>query len=158
MDGVAGIITKWAALMGAVLIFTGSCGMALFRPDPAGWLLFDMSRLRDYYYDPDAIERTSPTTVKVRIATVAKDSEGRDWEVAERMKRGLPFGGYERYRSSEDVYSIDCGARTFQTLSGTDYDEDGKILNSITYADPRWEPIPDGSVLAVLVAFKSVCP
>ena len=92
------------------------------------------------------------------VATVAKGPEGRDWEVNERIKRGFSFAGYEDYQSSEDVYVIDCKEKRFQILSGVDYDSDGKTLGHYTKTDPIWEPIPRGSVLETLAAFKSVCP
>jgi hypothetical protein len=137
----------------------GCSGTSLFRPDPEkGWMLFDVTTLRDYYFDRTSITRLSDYTVKVAVATVAKGPEGRDWEVNERMKRGLSFAGYEKYQFSEDMYAIDCQEKRFQLLSGVDYDGEGKTLGSYTKAEPIWEPIPRGSVLETLAAYKSVCP
>jgi hypothetical protein len=152
---------RWTtlALSTAVLLFTGGCATILswFSPEP-DWLLFDVSELRDYYYNPGEVERLSKNTVKVAIATVARSEGGKNWEVSERMKRGLPLGGYERYYSSEDVYLLDCETRKFQTLSGVDYDESGKALSTYTAEDPTWEAVPVESVIETLMAYKSVCP
>jgi hypothetical protein len=152
---------RWAALAlsAVVLLFAGGCAaiMSWFSSQP-DWLLFDVSELRDYYYNPGQAEHLSKNTVKVAIATVARSEEGKNWEVSERMKRGLPLGGYEKYYSSEDVYLLDCETRKFQTLSGVDYDETGKALSTYTAEDPSWEGVPSGSSIETLMAYKSVCP
>jgi hypothetical protein len=143
-----------------IVLIAGCSGLPSPHPeDPdSDWLLFDVSRMRDYYYNPRHVEHTSETVVKVTILSIIKGREGQDWEVSERMKRGLPFGGYEKYESSQDTYALDCRERMFQTLSGADFDDEGKELNSYSYAYPRWEPVPSGSVLDVLIRYSSVCP
>lgn len=142
------------------LLLIGGCASIppLSQAPDSGWRLFDVSKLRDYYYNPAAIERLSATVLKIPIATVVKGAEGRDWEVDQRMKRGLTFGGYENYYSSEDVYLIDCAQKRYQIISGTDYDEKGNILTSQERSNPSWESIPRGSALETLASYKSVCP
>jgi hypothetical protein len=121
-------------------------------------MLFDVSSMRYYYYNPDNIERTSKSTMRLTILSVIKGDEGRNWEIDERMKRGLPFGGYESYESSQDTYALDCSGKMFQTLSGIDFDHEGKPLSSYSYDNPHWEPVPPGSALEVLGRYRSVCP
>jgi hypothetical protein len=145
----------------AILLFllAGCVGLPSPPPPPdSEWMLFDMGALRDYYYDSATIERLSETTVKARIATVIKGEEGRNWEVAERMKRGLSFGGYENYQSSADVYLIDCAGKRYQIIKGADYDDKDNILSSYERPEPAWEPVPPGSTLETLLTYKAVCP
>jgi hypothetical protein len=142
----------------AVLACTGCASfLSLFSGDK-GWMLFDVSRLRDYYYSPSTIERLTPIIVRLHIATVAKGEEGKNWEVSERVKRGLPFGGYENYQSSEDVYLLNCRDRQYRLMSSQDLDSTGKVLSSYDRPDAPWEDIPYGSALETLLTFKSVCP
>lgn len=144
----------------AMLLFmTGCSALSLFQSGAeTGWLLFDVTNVRDYYYNPKSVDRLAGHTVKVTVATVPKGREGRDWEVNERMKRGLPFAGYEDYQSSADVYVLDCQEKRFQVLSGDDYNSEGRTLGSYTKTNPEWEPIPPGSVLETLASYKSICP
>ena len=147
------------AAAGIILLSAGCAGIWSFLSSSGPeWLLFDTSRLRDYYYNPASVERLSQRIVKVRIAAVIKSEEGRNWEVSERMKRGLTLGGYENYQSSQDVYVVDCTGKEYRLISGADYDDKSNMLGSYERPDSPWEPIPSGSVLDTLITFKSVCP
>jgi hypothetical protein len=147
-------------LAATLLLFGTGCSVLTWSRFPPGadWMLFDVSAMRYYYYHPDHIERVSDTIAKVTILTVIKGDEGQNWEIDERMKRGLPFGGYEKYESSQDVYALDCQGKKFQTLSGADYDNEGNTLSSYSHTDLPWEPVPPGSALDVLSRYRSVCP
>ncbi len=143
-----------------MLLFVAGCSKLswLHLNSSAHWMLFDASAMRYYYYHPDHIERVSDAIAKVTILSVIKGDEGQNWEINERMKRGLPFGGYEDYESSQDVYALDCSGKMFQILSGADYDSEGNMLSSYSHNDLHWEPVPPGSVLDVLSRYRSVCP
>jgi len=122
------------------------------------WHLFDISEIRYYYYDSETVKQTPDKTVVVRLASIIKNDEGRQWEFNERLKRGLPVSGYENYEYSEDIYELDCKKRLFQVLSGADYDCNGKELSA--YVSPKlvWRTIPPGSAIETLLKFWTVCP
>lgn len=122
------------------------------------WRLFDMDNLRDYYFDADSLEEITKGLVRVKLGSVVKGNEGRNWEIAERLKRGLSIKGYENYDSSQDIYELNCIEKKFRLISGSDYDTENNILSSYENPSMEWRLIPENSAIMSLIKLRTVCP
>ncbi|MCX5798585.1 MAG: hypothetical protein NTU90_03335, partial [Proteobacteria bacterium] len=81
-----------------------------------------------------------------------------NWEMNERLMRGLAIEGYGNYESSEDIYEIDCKKKMFKVLSGADYDNEGKVLGSYSNPSPGWKHITEESAIETLYQYRTICP
>jgi len=122
------------------------------------WRLFDMDNLRDYYFDADSLEEVTKGLVRVKLGSAVKGNEARNWEIGERLKRGLSIKGYENYDSSQDIYEINYVEKKFRLISGADYDTENNKLASYENPSIEWHPIPENSAIMSLTKLKSVCP
>lgn len=116
-----------------------------------------MDSLRDYYFHADSAEELTKGLVRIKLRTVAKGNEARNWEITERLKRGLSIKGYENYESSQDIYEINCVEKKFRVLSGADYDTENNILSSYNNPSLEWRVVPENSAIMSLIKLKSVC-
>ncbi len=149
--GLTKMVNKIILMFAVIVSIQGCAGWAQ-------WRLFDMSDMRYYYYDAGSIERPSENIVKVKLSSVVKGDGGRNWEMNERLMRGLAIEGYGNYESSEDIYEIDCKKKMFKVLSGADYDNEGKVLGSYSNPSPGWKHIPEESAIETLYQYRTICP
>gem|GEM_PF-658345 len=153
-------ISNFMKLLKIIIIFTLTiliCSCATGKVGDRNWRLFDMDNLRDYYFDGDSIEELTKGLVRVKLGTVVKGNEARNWEIEERLKRGLSIKGYENYDSSQDIYEINCLEKKFRVLSGTDYDTENNVLSSYNNPNLEWRKIPENSAIMTLIKLRSVC-
>lgn len=144
-------------LMIIMLCLTAIYSCTTGRIGEKNWRLFDMDSMRDYYFDAGSIKELTKGLVRVKLGTVAKGNEARNWEIDERLKRGLAIKGYENYDSSQDIYEINCIEKKFRVLSGTDYDTNNNILSSYNNPSLEWKTVHENSAIMSLIKLKSVC-
>ncbi|MCX8111105.1 MAG: hypothetical protein N3D15_07635 [Syntrophorhabdaceae bacterium] len=140
-----------------IFCFIIICGCSTGKVGERNWRLFDMDNLRDYYFDADNLEEITKGLVRVKLGSAVKGNEARNWEIRERLKRGLSIEGYENYESSQDIYEINCIEKKFRLISGADYDSENKILSSYENPSMEWHAIPENSAIMSLIKLKSVC-
>lgn len=153
-----GASKKWILFLFVIsIIYMFLSGCTPARIGEGNWRLFDMDNLRDYYFDSDSIEELTKGLVRIKLGTVVKGAEARNWEIRERLHRGLSIKGYENYESSQDIYEINCIEKKFRVLSGTDYDTEDNILSSYDNPSLEWRTVTENSAIMSLIKLKSVC-
>jgi hypothetical protein len=122
----------------------------------ANWVYFSEpdDRTSKEYYDADNITVTPDNTVRVRSRRVYSDS-GRAMMLMERQKAGMPPGGYENLDALLALNELSCRRKEYRIISVETYERGGRLLDSVTFEDRKWKPVPPETSIGTL--FKQVC-
>jgi|GEM_PF-927379 len=97
-------------------------------------------------------------TEKGREKFVVKEvfsDQGRKEYIQDRVKKGLSTEGYEKLSNIQSLSEIDCKEKKIMSISVSDFDADGKQLNSHFNDKPKWVKIRNNSFFDSLQ--KEVC-
>jgi hypothetical protein len=133
-----------------VLFLTATNGLA------AKWVLYGEAVEGSFkaYYDSRSIANTAKGTRTVWIKRTYSDSGKADM-ISQRARDNQTTEGYEDLSQSNMLFEIDCHKRMATGISVTDYNKNGKPLDSVTFRDRTWEPISPETMGEIL--FKAVC-
>lgn len=81
--------------------------------------------------------------------------QGRKQYIQDRAEKGLSTEGYEKLSNIQSLSEIDCMEKTIMSISVSDFDTDGKQLNSHLNDKPKWVKIRNNSFFDSLQ--KEVC-
>lgn len=97
-----------------------------------------------FYYDQNSVDFSSE-----EVAVVLGKIEIHPARLIEtRTAKRFSIKGYEDYDYTVQKYEINCQDKEYRILSQTDYDKEGKVLESDTPdSSPRWQPIPPNSAI-----------
>ena len=98
------------------------------------------------------------STEKGREKFVVKEvfsDKGRKEYIQDRLEKGLSTEGYEKLSSLQSLSEIDCKENKIMNISVSDFDTDGKKLNSHFNDKPKWVKIRNNSFFDSLR--KEVC-
>ena len=139
-----------------VLFFSALfCFIAATNGQGANWVLY-AERGGLSYYDAGNIVNTPEGTAQVWVKQVYSSS-GRRQHISLREKWGQSTEGYEDLSHTNSLFEIDCHRGGIAFISSTDYNRNGRTLDSVTggAGDKKWKPITPGSTDEDL--FKKVC-
>ena len=98
------------------------------------------------------------STEKGREKFVVKEvfsDKGRKEYIQDRAEKGLSTEGYDKLFSLQSLSEIDCKENKIMNISVSDFDTDGKQLNSHFNDKPKWVKIRNNSFFDSLR--KEVC-
>jgi Surface-adhesin protein E len=119
----------------------------------ADWKLCTENPFLKAYYDTGSVTRPSGDLVRIWVKYLSKGKKGTDFWIHLRKLDKLPTEGYKHFSYHVALYEIDCREKTYQRISGIDFDQEKRMLN---YFPPsNWEPIFPESMLEAF--YKTTC-
>ncbi|MBF0328203.1 MAG: hypothetical protein HQL10_03535 [Nitrospirae bacterium] len=115
--------------------------------DIQGWRLFGQSETNYWYYTTKNIEFKNDGVVRIWSKASAKGKIGIDDKIKLLQRFGGNTKGYEQFSHSVSLFEINCSQRKSRVVSVTDYDKNGKSLESVTVPDFPWDAIGKGTIM-----------
>jgi hypothetical protein len=139
-----------------ILFISLFCSLSTTYGQGANWVYFSEpdDRTSKEYYDADNITVTPDRNVRVWSRRVYSDS-GRIMMLLERQKAGMPPGGYENLDALLALNELSCKRNEYRIISVETYERGGTLLDSVTFEDRKWKPVPPETSIGTL--FKKVC-
>jgi hypothetical protein len=120
----------------------------------ADWKLCSENEFLTLYFDGDNVTRLGPDRVKVWTKYVPKGKKGKDFWAHIRNFDKIPIKQYQHYAYSVVLYEFSCPEKTYQLLSGIDFDREKRMLSELQPS--KFKPIFPESLPETL--FQAVCP
>lgn len=135
-----------------VVYFLALCTVLLATPDARAeelqeWRPFGQSETNYWYFRTKDIEFKTDGTVRIWSKAAAKGKIGIDDKIKLLQKFGGNTKGYEQFSHSVSLFEINCSQRKSRVVSVTDYDKNGKSLESVTVPDFPWDSIGKGTIM-----------
>ncbi|TAN41074.1 MAG: hypothetical protein EPN22_16395 [Nitrospirae bacterium] len=135
-----------------LIYLIASCAMIFTALDAGadelqGWRPFGQSETNYWYYRTKDIEFKTDGVVRIWSKAAAKGKIGIDDKIKLLQKFGGNTKGYEQFSHSVSLFEINCNQRKSRVVSVTDYDKNGKSLESVTVPDFPWDSIGKGTIM-----------
>jgi hypothetical protein len=119
----------------------------------ADWKLCSENEYLTLYFDADGLTRMDPGRVKVWTKYIPKGKKGKDFWAHIRNFDKIPIKQYQHYAYSVVLYEISCPEKTYQLISGIDFDQEKKMLSELQPSKPK--PVFPESLTETL--YQAVC-
>ncbi len=131
----------------AFLVFQGNV-------QAADWKLCSENEFLTLYFDVDGLTRMDSDRVKVWTKYVPKGKKGKDFWAHIRAFDKIPIKQFQHYAYSVVLYEFSCPEKTYQLVSGIDFDQEKKMLSELQPSKSK--PIFPESLPETL--YQAVCP
>lgn len=104
-----------------------------------------------------SISRPSPFVVEALVKITLRDESaaGRKEYRDFRPENNLSAGGYETFSQTHELQQFNCSRREHRSIQFTEYDREGKVLDSWSVRDAAWRAIEPDSIHKALL--QAVC-
>jgi len=120
----------------------------------ADWKLCSENEFLTFYFDGDNVTRLGSDRVKVWTKYVPKGKKGKDFWAHIRNFDKIPIKQYQHYAYSVVLYEFSCLEKTYQLISGIDFDQQKRMLSELQPSKSK--PIFPESLPETL--YQAVCP
>jgi Surface-adhesin protein E len=131
----------------AFLVFPGNL-------PAADWKLCSENEFLTLYFDLASLNRKDSDRVKVWTKYVPKGKKGKDFWAHVRNFDKIPIKQFKHYAYSVVLYEFCCPEKTYQLISGLDFDQEKKMLSELQPSKSK--PIFPESLTETL--YQAVCP
>jgi hypothetical protein len=121
-----------------------------------GWELLAQTEEFGLYLDPKTLRRNPDGTMRAWVKLVLRNQEkqAREKFVKNTERMQAKNGRYAKYSSTLSLEEYDCKNRKWRVLSISDYDDDGKVIESDSGVG-RWNDDPPETVAEA--SLESIC-
>jgi hypothetical protein len=120
----------------------------------ADWKLCSENEYLNLYFDVEGLTRLDSGRVKVWTKYVPKGKKGKDFWAHIRNFDKIPIKQYQHYAYSVVLYEFNCPEKTYQLISGIDFDQERKMLSELQPSKSK--PVFPESLTETL--YQAVCP
>ncbi len=120
----------------------------------ADWKLCSENEFLTLYFDVNSLNRRDADRIKVWTKYVPKGKKGKDFWAHIRTFDKIPIKQFQHYAYSVVLYEFSCPGKTYQLISGLDFDQEKKMLSELQPSKSK--PIFPESLPETL--YQIVCP